>query len=348
MNVKLTASSVSRDRWLISYADFMTLLCAFFTTLYAASLTEAPAAPAPATAPVEVTTPAPVTPAVADPAAALRAQVEAALAPELEAGYLQLVEDPRGLVIEVPEAGAFDVGQADLAPRPRACSPAWPVSSARCPTREDRSHTDDTPIRTSKCASNWELSTARATRVVEFLIETGQVPADRLSAASAAKSTSAGVELEGRGPRPQPACRPRPAQRGDGARRGTASRRRTVRCPFSDAELERLLDRPVRHLVAPADRRRCAGRRLVVTGAGGSVGSELSRQLADCRPALLTLVDHSELHLFGSRANWPSARQAWPSSRCSATCARPPGCAGRSPPRRRTWCSMRPPTSTSR
>lgn len=71
-----------------------------------------------------------------------------------------------------------------------------------------------------------------------------------------------------------------------------------MRCPFSDAELERLLDRPVRHLVAPADRRRYAGRRLVVTGAGGSVGSELSRQLADCRPALLTLVDHSELHLF--------------------------------------------------
>lgn len=71
-----------------------------------------------------------------------------------------------------------------------------------------------------------------------------------------------------------------------------------MRCPFTPAELERLLARPVRHLLSASDRRRYAGRRLVVTGAGGSVGSELSRQLADCGPAALTLIDHSELHLF--------------------------------------------------
>jgi FlaA1/EpsC-like NDP-sugar epimerase len=71
-----------------------------------------------------------------------------------------------------------------------------------------------------------------------------------------------------------------------------------VRCPFTEAELATLLDRPVRHLLTAADRRRYAGRRLLITGAGGSVGSELARQLADCAPAALTLVDHSELHLF--------------------------------------------------
>lgn len=71
-----------------------------------------------------------------------------------------------------------------------------------------------------------------------------------------------------------------------------------MRCPFSEPELAVLLDRPVRQLLGAADRRKYAGRRLVVTGAGGSVGSELSRQLADCAPAGLTLVDHSELHLF--------------------------------------------------
>lgn len=71
-----------------------------------------------------------------------------------------------------------------------------------------------------------------------------------------------------------------------------------MRCPFSEAELATLLDRPVRQLLTGADRRRYAGRRLLITGAGGSVGSELARQLADCAPALLTLVDQSELHLF--------------------------------------------------
>lgn len=71
-----------------------------------------------------------------------------------------------------------------------------------------------------------------------------------------------------------------------------------MRCPFTDAELAQLLERPVRHLLSASDRKRYAGRRLLITGGGGSVGSELSRQLADCGPACLTLVDHSELHLF--------------------------------------------------
>lgn len=61
---------------------------------------------------------------------------------------------------------------------------------------------------------------------------------------------------------------------------------------------ERLLGRPVRGLLTPADRRALAGQRLLVTGAGGSVGGELSRQLASCAPERLTLVDHSEYALF--------------------------------------------------
>jgi chemotaxis protein MotB len=43
-------------------------------------------------------------------------------------------------------------------------------------------HTDDVPIRTERYTSNWELSTARATRVVEYLVREGVAP-DRLSAA---------------------------------------------------------------------------------------------------------------------------------------------------------------------
>jgi chemotaxis protein MotB len=42
-------------------------------------------------------------------------------------------------------------------------------------------HTDDRPIRTGRFPSNWELSTARATEVVKFLIDQG-IPPDRLAA----------------------------------------------------------------------------------------------------------------------------------------------------------------------
>lgn len=68
--------------------------------------------------------------------------------------------------------------------------------------------------------------------------------------------------------------------------------------PFSEADFERLLQRPVRRLLTDGDRRACAGRRVLITGAGGSIGSELARQIAPLRPARLVVVDQSELALF--------------------------------------------------
>jgi FlaA1/EpsC-like NDP-sugar epimerase len=61
---------------------------------------------------------------------------------------------------------------------------------------------------------------------------------------------------------------------------------------------ERLLGRPVESVLTAIDRRALKDRRLLITGAGGSVGSELARQLAACEPASLTLIDHAEYNLF--------------------------------------------------
>ncbi|HEY6507477.1 MAG TPA: polysaccharide biosynthesis protein [Vicinamibacterales bacterium] len=61
---------------------------------------------------------------------------------------------------------------------------------------------------------------------------------------------------------------------------------------------ERLLGRRVETVLTTADTDAFARQRILVTGAGGSVGGELVRQLAGCQPAHLALLDHAEYGLF--------------------------------------------------
>jgi len=62
--------------------------------------------------------------------------------------------------------------------------------------------------------------------------------------------------------------------------------------------LEDLLGRPQMNLDRDAMAAMVAGKRVLVTGAGGSIGSELVRQIAQSNPARLTLLDHSEFNLY--------------------------------------------------
>jgi chemotaxis protein MotB len=98
---------------------------------------------------------------------------------------VQTVIERRGLVVRVlTDKLLFDSGQATLQ---RAGDPL--LEEVATLLNVDKSHpitvegnTDNQPIATSQFPSNWELSTARATTVVRFLIAHG-VSAERLAAA---------------------------------------------------------------------------------------------------------------------------------------------------------------------
>lgn len=81
----------------------------------------------------------------------------------------------------------------------------------------------------------------------------------------------------------------------DPARREVPSARRFDLRPVA---IEELLDRPQVPLDREGMARLVQGRRVLVTGAGGTIGGELARQVAALGPAQLTLLDHGEFALY--------------------------------------------------
>jgi chemotaxis protein MotB len=104
-----------------------------------------------------------------------------------EALRLQRVDihrDARGLIVSLPQEAAFAIGSTDVSPEARDLIER--VAAAVAPTLHAiriEGHTDNVPIRTARYASNWELSTARASAVVAFLVESAAFDPARLSAA---------------------------------------------------------------------------------------------------------------------------------------------------------------------
>lgn len=190
------------DRWLMSYADLMTLLLAFFTTLYAASSIDARKL-APLSSSLQQAFDGRAEAAVVQPQGKptivlpiaeivprqstmddLRRTLEAELAQAVKEGRVEVIQDIRGLVVSLPEEAAFPVASADVAPAALDLigRVAATVQTLPNPIRIE-GHTDDVPIRTPRYDSNWELSTARASAVVAHLIRNVGIEPARLSAA---------------------------------------------------------------------------------------------------------------------------------------------------------------------
>ncbi|QUL99506.1 MAG: OmpA family protein [Candidatus Fermentithermobacillus carboniphilus] len=97
---------------------------------------------------------------------------------------VRLEVEERGVVFRLADTVLFDIGKADIRPEARSVllTVGNLVKKVDNPIRVE-GHTDNWPISTDKFPSNWELSTARATNVVRFLIEEAGIQPERLQAA---------------------------------------------------------------------------------------------------------------------------------------------------------------------
>ncbi|HWT67030.1 MAG TPA: flagellar motor protein MotB [Terracidiphilus sp.] len=214
---------VSHERWLVSYADFITLLFAFFVVLYAfakaderkqAQVSEAidsafksfgvlsnataetppresayTATGLPSSPPATITGESVLTPGrVKADLDKIRHELQQSMAKEISEHTVSIHMGRDGLVISLREAGFFDSGSALPHSGAQATLKRIAVALAAMPYDvRVEGHTDNIPIHTDEFASNWELSSARATRIARVFLAMHAIAPDRLSAAGYAE-----------------------------------------------------------------------------------------------------------------------------------------------------------------
>ncbi len=212
MGKKKHAEHVNHERWLVSYADLLTLLFAFFVVLFASSVSDkkktAKMAAAMQTAfqqkgifdahsstpPLESGAgtsqgdPKPIEMPLETPeehnngagngkggSDATRKAMENSLAPAVQQHMLRMRDADDGLTLSLDSAGFFPSGSAEVRP---AALPLLAQIAASLPqgTLRVEGHTDNQPIHTERFHSNWDLSAARAAAIAEVLMRESSVP----------------------------------------------------------------------------------------------------------------------------------------------------------------------------
>lgn len=203
----------NHERWLVSYADFITLLFAFFVVMFATAQTDNAKAQAVSDSvkralqgesfkdtlsmllgeKVNMKTigqrpnAGGAKPGIADQSGLTLSQLlpilAKALHQEIESGRLAVRMGPRGLTISFTQTALFPSGEDEIATDfyPTIQTIASAMNKVHNPARAE-GHTDAIPIHNSRFRSNWELSAARSIALVELLTKFG-VAHERLSIA---------------------------------------------------------------------------------------------------------------------------------------------------------------------
>src|SRR5580704_9226842 len=228
----------NHERWLVSYADFITLLFAFFVVMFASTQADKNKTKAVSESvrealehgqfsaaistvlgrgkhensrmPVnpdrvkESENLPPVAPPPSMHPADLKKSLEtlaSGLDLELKKGQLQLTLEGRGLVISMREAAFFKSGDDAVAPAsfPIIAKIAQVIRPLPQSLRIE-GHTDSVPIHNSRFRNNWELSSARAIAMLELLSQRFEIPTERMAVAGYAENapTDTNETVEGR------------------------------------------------------------------------------------------------------------------------------------------------------
>ena len=212
----------NHERWLVSYADFITLLFAVFVVLYAMGQSDKKKveevmqsiqasfgmATAGAMAPKVNVIPSKsinLIPSLKPELSIMpggksgrgqgksraeekdfrqiKSSIEAYLVKQGAQNKVSLNISRRGLIVSLKEAGFFDSGQAHI--KPEAYELINTISEVMTQYNNPlrvEGHTDNVPINSSQFPSNWELSTTRATNGLKYLIKHFDVDPDKISA----------------------------------------------------------------------------------------------------------------------------------------------------------------------
>ena len=215
------AEHENHERWLVSYADFITLLFAFFVVMFASSQTDKSKAKQVSEAVEKALKEGhsvSIPPAVAKvlggtvddkgqgnaqmhgPGGAQKAAKEekpdvmelsislktltGELEQEIKMGKVEVSMTPRGIVVSLKQAAFFPSGTdaVDLDTMPTLQKVAAALKAVSNPVRIE-GHTDSVPIHTARFRSNWDLSAARSIAIMEALSNRFEISPQRLAIA---------------------------------------------------------------------------------------------------------------------------------------------------------------------
>lgn len=209
-----TSEGAGTHRWVVSYADFMTLLFVLFLVLYAKlpkqpenpfpriqtkqagmipGIRPRPPQPAP-----QAATATPITPQAKQQG--VLQDLARTLGDLVDAGDLTLITRPDGILLEIKDTALFASGTAAYAAQASGIiTKISGVLESGSNLVIVEGHTDSVAIQTTQFPSNWELSSARAASIVRALQEHGVV-SNRLTASGLAdtKPKSTNDTVEGR------------------------------------------------------------------------------------------------------------------------------------------------------